>query len=309
MIATLGAAAIVAGTPALVRAENDDQAGARALFAEGRQLMKKGDYAAACPKLEAARKLYTSAGILLNLGDCYEHVGKLASAWTEFGEAATVADRSNRADDAAEARRRQQAVEPSLPRLTVRVEHPVPGLVLKRDSVVLAEPAWGTGLPVDPGNHAVTAEAGGYELWSTSVSVDKPGVALTVDVPELRAAPAPAVAVAKPSDREQPAASSHVLAWTLIGAGAAVAAGGAVLMLVEAKQAQDARDHNDQAKYDSARTPWTVGLVGAIAGGVAAATGVVLFVTARQSGESPTTTNVSAWVAPDSGGVLLFGAW
>ena len=82
--------------------------------------MKAGHYPEACPKLEAARKLYTSAGIFLNLADCHEKIGRVASAWTEFGEAAAVAKRTNRDDDAEEATRRQAALEPSLPRLTLR---------------------------------------------------------------------------------------------------------------------------------------------------------------------------------------------
>ena len=75
------AAAIVARAPA-ARAQAEDQAAARALFAEGRALMKASKYAEACPKLEAARKLFTSAGILLNLADCHEKIGRAASAWT-----------------------------------------------------------------------------------------------------------------------------------------------------------------------------------------------------------------------------------
>ena len=174
--------------PSRALAQAEDQAGARALFTDGKRLMKAGKYAEACPKLEAAQKLYSSAGILLNLGDCYEKIGRTASAWTRFGEAASVAARSNRPDDADEARRRQEALEPALVRLTIRVSSPVPGLVVSRDGVTLDEAIWGTTLPVDPGDHLVRAEAPGYEPWSTSVSITKRGDTTMVKVPKLSAA-------------------------------------------------------------------------------------------------------------------------
>ena len=40
---------------AVARAQAEDQAAARVMFEQGRELMKAGQYAAACPKLEAAR--------------------------------------------------------------------------------------------------------------------------------------------------------------------------------------------------------------------------------------------------------------
>ena len=88
--------AVVTLAPRMLRAQAEDQAAARALFNEGRELLTAGRYAEACPKFEAARKLYASAGILLNLGDCYERLGRTASAWTEFGEAVSLARRTAR---------------------------------------------------------------------------------------------------------------------------------------------------------------------------------------------------------------------
>src|SRR6202040_697588 len=110
---------------------------ARALFNEARELMKAGQYDEACPKLEAATRLHEGSGLLLNLGDCYEHVGRTASAWTEFGEAASAAERQGRAVDQAEAQKRQAAIEPKLSRLAIRVNKEAPGLVVKRDGSAL----------------------------------------------------------------------------------------------------------------------------------------------------------------------------
>src|SRR5262245_2191529 len=114
-------------------AQVEDEAGARALFNEARELMRTGNYDAACPKLEATRRLYAGSGVLLNLGDCYEHLGRTASAWTTFGEAASTAARLGRAEDETEAKRRQAAIEPRLSRLSIRIMKETPQLRVKRD--------------------------------------------------------------------------------------------------------------------------------------------------------------------------------
>ena len=315
--ALIGAVAIVGRAPA-AHAQAEDQAAARALFAEGRSLMKAGKYANACPKLEAARKLYTSAGILLNLADCHEKIGRTASAWTEFGEAAAVAKRTNRDDDAEEATRRQTALEPSLPRFTIRVAHAVPGLGVKRDGAPIAPAAWGAALPVDPGAHEIRAEAVGFEPWIGSATVSTPGQVVTVDVPELHAtlgATAPAAGRVKPVlvtvvPSETPPAD-NVLPWALIGGGGAVAVGGVVLMLIEAGHASDARTNHDQAAYDAAKTPWTIGLVGALAGAASAGVGAALLVAhPGESAPASASPTVSAWWSGgSSGGLLLAGSW
>jgi len=132
---------VLASSPAYAQAQ--DQAAARVLFEDGRRLLKEGKYPEACQTLEAATKLYSSAGILLNLGDCYEKLGRTASAWTEFGEAVTVATRAHRNDQVSEAKRRQAALEPKLTKLAIRVSGPITGLTISRDETDIASAAWG----------------------------------------------------------------------------------------------------------------------------------------------------------------------
>lgn len=152
--------------------------------------MRAGDYTAACPKLQTASKLYEGPGVLLNLGDCYEHLGHTASAWAEFGEAASAARRVHRPADEGEAKRRQAALEPHLARLVVRVKIDAPGLVVKRDGHPFDRTEWGLAMPVDPGSHDVAAEAPGLAVWAMSV-VAEPGKTMSVDVPELTSSAAP----------------------------------------------------------------------------------------------------------------------
>ncbi|HET7542943.1 MAG TPA: hypothetical protein VFK05_23885 [Polyangiaceae bacterium] len=306
-------------------AHAEDQAAARALFDEGKKLLKSGAYEQACPKLEAASKLYTSVGILLNLGDCYEKLGRSASAWTQFTEARSVAKRTNRSPEEAEANRRLSAIENKLSRLTIRVSQPTPGLRVTRDGEEVAAGAWGVAVPVDPGKHELHAEAEGYLGWTSTIEIGKSAPPLTIDVPALEpSAPAPVApppqATAQPP-KNLPAAdgatassqSGHpnVLAWSLVGAGGLVAIGGTTLAVIEANRSKEASDNGDSDAYESTKTPWAIGISAAIAGGAAAAVGVVLLVTQKSAAESSKTGSWHAtpfW-APGAGGLQLDGTW
>src|SRR3954466_12003082 len=68
-----------------------DPAAAEALFEEGVNLSERGAYAQACEKFEASEALAVAVGTLLRLGDCYEKTQRLASAWSRFREAASLA--------------------------------------------------------------------------------------------------------------------------------------------------------------------------------------------------------------------------
>jgi Flp pilus assembly protein TadD/opacity protein-like surface antigen len=168
---------------------------ARVLFEEGRRLAGGGQFALACEKFEEARTLYSSAGVLANLADCYEKIGRPASAWTAFGEAAAIATRAGRADDAAAAKRRQGLLESRLGRLTIQASHLVDGLTVKLDGGDVSRDTWGTAIPVDPGIHEIRAQAPGYEPWTASLNAAQ-GQPVSADVPELHAtAPGPSETV------------------------------------------------------------------------------------------------------------------
>ncbi len=72
---------LLAATTSFAEPSADDRTVARSLFDQGRALVKDGNYAAACPKLEESQKIDSGVGTLFNLADCYEHLGRFASAW------------------------------------------------------------------------------------------------------------------------------------------------------------------------------------------------------------------------------------
>ena len=325
--------ALLASPAARAQDQAQDQAAARALFEDGRRLLKKGQYEEACRTLEAASKLYASPGILLNLGDCFEKVGRTASAWTEFGEAVAVAARARRNDQVAEAKRRQAAIEPTLTRLTIRVSSEATGLAITRDQTDLASAAWGEAIPVDPGTHEIRAEAPGHEPWSTSVVASSPGQTVSVDVPALTVSPAPPP---PPSAREREGTAtgtvaaafvetpparprSRTLDWALVGGGVVVGVAGGVLWDVEASRTQtlprtaSAKDFDSvRSTYDTARALYYAGIAGVAVGGVAAITGVLLMTAGHGGARAASTVgsiHASPWAARSGGGLELTGGW
>ena len=70
---------------------------AEQLFNQARDLAKANQWVEACPKFEASLRYDPVLGTQLNLATCYEHIGKLASAWGLYREATELA---NKAGDA-----------------------------------------------------------------------------------------------------------------------------------------------------------------------------------------------------------------
>src|SRR5689334_18204741 len=103
--------------PALVRAEpsETDRGLAQSLFDDGKNLMKAKRYAEACPKLEESQRLDPSGGTLLNVALCHELEGKLATAWSDFKGALSLAKKDGRNDRIKAATEHIAALEPKLP--------------------------------------------------------------------------------------------------------------------------------------------------------------------------------------------------
>ncbi len=166
---------------------------AEALFREGRRLLKKGKIAEACDKLAASERLDSSVGTLLNLGDCRERLGKLASAWASFRQAESMARRSDNAEAEAEARRRAVRLEPRLSHLLIEVPDAsrVDGLTITRDGDLVDPGMWNAKMPVDPGTYQIVVEAPGYHRWVETVFITSKERNLSIAVPLLEVAPAP----------------------------------------------------------------------------------------------------------------------
>lgn len=316
--------------PSAARADAAQAAAAQALFEEAKGLAAKEQFAAACPKFAESQKLDPAAGTLLHLGNCYEKVGKTASAWATFLDAAAAAKQQSRPEWEKLARSRASALEPKLSRLTVTVAATTAGLEVKRDGIVVAPASFGTALPVDPGEHSVEASAPGSTPFSTKVVVGPNADKKEVAVPALAAAPKAAAdpnaggKVTPPPPPPPPrtedgdsGSGTKTIGLVVAGVGVAGLAVGGVTGLMAMSANDDAKKlcPNDGAcasrdgvdKNDKAKTFALVSTVGFVAGGALLAGGAVLWLTAGLSKKG--NVQIAPIVGATDGGLLVRGAW
>jgi hypothetical protein len=295
---------------------------AEALFRDGRRLMAEGRYAEACPKFVAAGKLEATTGTALNKGECFERLGKLASAWAGFDEARTLAKRSGEGARADEAARRMALLEPRLS--TVLLQAPPGGLPagssIRLDGQAVDAAALGTAIPVDAGSHTVEVAGAAGGSWSTTVEVA--AEPKTVPVP-LQAPVAPADTGVAPQSAWGPQRISGVVIGS---AGVASVVVGAVLGVVAILQNKASNAEGNCLTnnpvlcpphgYDlrvSAGNMADASTATFIAGGVLLVGGGALFFTAPSS--SPRSTagfhGVAVWptVGAHTSGIALGGRW
>ena len=184
----LATVALLAAFAGSARAQSAS-AEAEQLFRDGKRLMKEGDYAEACDAFEASNQKDPAVTTQLNLADCREKNGQLASAWGVFLEV----ERATRGDDKQAtyhktAHDRAAKLEPRLSYLTVSVpdESKVSGLELTRNGIDVPSGSWNRAIPVDGGDYTITGHAPGHEEWSTTVHVDAEADQVSVDVPKFK---------------------------------------------------------------------------------------------------------------------------
>jgi hypothetical protein len=280
--------------------ETEQVVAAQALFDQAKALMNAGNFADACPKLEESQRLDPSSGTLINLAECYERTGKLASAWATFLDAEVAARSSGNAARQEVAHARAFALEPRLPRIAIQVAKPdIPGLEIRRGHAVVGAPQWGVPIPLDPGEHVISASAPGHVPWSTRIVAREAAPAVTIAVPALEPhakASAPVGAAARPLDRHEPApaeaglGTQRTLALVAGGVGVIGVVVGSVFGLKSMSSRNDADPYCDEDSrcwdhraYDAAEDAVTAGnlsTLGFLVGGLGLAGGAVLWFTA-----------------------------
>ena len=184
-ILSLGLAAALAQSPSADSTAAD-------LFDEAVLLRNAGKWKPACEKFAASQKLAPARGTLLNIAECHERYGDIASAWTAYGELADLAAAASDDERLEIARRRMRDLEPRLPRIVIKVKGASPpGLVIKLDGVEVGGSVIGSSVPVDSGKHRISAAARDHQPWWTEIEV-KERESIEVIVPELPALTTPA---------------------------------------------------------------------------------------------------------------------
>jgi hypothetical protein len=287
------AAFLLRSAPALA----GEEAAAEALFLEAKRLSAAGKFAEACPKFAESNKLDRGAGTLIHLGDCYEKNHQTASAWATYREASSAAQALGRSDWEKLASTRAAALEPKLAKLTIRVATPAEKIEVSRDGSQTSPASWGVAIPVDVGTHVVQASAPGRKPFKTSIEIKRDGDRDEVVIPQLEPQPAgtaPAAPAADSSARPEGGGSSQrTIGFVVGGIGVAGLAVGAITGLIAIGKNNDSKKDcpnagacasNDAVDAaDGARQFGTISTIAFIAGGVGAAVGAVLVLTAPSS--------------------------
>jgi serine/threonine-protein kinase len=294
---------------ALAQTQDSKSDQAEALYQDARASMRAGRLQEGCEQLERSQALDRGAGTMLTLAECYELLGRTASAFDMYRQAAVFARDRGQTERARQGERRAAALAPRLSMLTLQVapENAELGMTLLRDGEVVADAWWNVPVPVDPGLHELRARAPGRREWSTDVRVGPEADSAVVTVPAMSPAHAtppklaneasgPLVtagpvhssgALPRPPAIRWPA--ERIAAVVTLGIGVGALGAGAVFGLgALSKQAdadacaKDARctDANGQRAIAQARDAAALANVFTLAGAALAASGAVLYLLA-----------------------------
>ncbi|MBK7194103.1 MAG: hypothetical protein IPH80_16610 [Myxococcales bacterium] len=295
---------------------------ADALFQEGRRLLDSGDAAAACPKFEESQRLDPGLGTLLNLADCYERTGRLASALTAFRSAEEQARGLGEKKREVAAADRARALESRVSRVTITLapgDRPA-GFEVRRNGAAVPALDVGRSIAVDPGTITIEAMAPGFTTFREVVDVATARSNQQVDIPVLTpttAGPPPddhtpidVPSPPRPTAAVDPGAGRRRLGLVVGGVGVAgLGAGIAIGLVAKGRYADAGCDGGvcaTSADLDAANDARSLGTVGTIVGGVGAvaiAAGAVLWLTAPKARSLEVAPTASA----DGAGVVVVG--
>lgn len=208
---------------------------AEKLFTEGQELMRGGNVAEACGKLEESFKLDAAMGTLLNMAFCHEKQGRVGLAWREYRSAAARAQTEGQAQRAKFAAGRAVEIEAKLVRAQVVPPRGDNVRALRIDGDRIDGDL--TVIHLEPGRHVVdvTTSLGERPVvvearaGQTDLRIDIPAIAQLTPVPASPAvvpaapvAPASAAPNAPPGEAApaSPTDTKKIVGWSLVGAGA-----------------------------------------------------------------------------------------
>ncbi|MBX3155000.1 MAG: tetratricopeptide repeat protein [Deltaproteobacteria bacterium] len=315
MSARFATAAAIVFAAALAHA--DSRAEAIVLFDQGIAEMKAGNYDKACASFARSLQLVPDTGTKGSLARCLDKQGKVASSWLLWRELADTAPSEDlRKDAAAQA----DKLAPRVPKYAVTVAAPTAGLAVTINGKPV-DPTLDVQVPVDPGPLVAVASAPGHVAWK-SEQLAAEGAVVTVQVPALERVP---VSIVTPPEHglpppPPPKRGQRNLGFVALAAGGAALVAGGVFGLTTASHWDKAQElcggdvdrcppnqvAAAQAEVDKARSAGTISTALFVAGGVVAATGIVLVITAPKARRERAVA-VTPVLGPDGAGFVLTG--
>ncbi len=330
--------------PAAVRA--DAKAEARKHFEHAKELIEDGQMAQAVIELQRCYELMPHHTVLYDLGQAYVTMGKPVEATDAFerylSEGGSDIPAERRAEVEKEIARQRVRIA------TLEIRGAPAGAVLRVDGNVVGVAPLYTPIRIGMGSHSVTATADGYhpaEQTVVLVGEDRKVVDLNLaklppprvepatppapvqvfvsPPPPVPVAPAPVVAETAPPPEEPAAASPPGSALRVTGVVVGIVgllglANGGICAYLSSQRHDQAVDqwlayHDQEARFSqsSAKSFAQVATISFIAGGVLAATGVVLYAAAPsgKATSATTTASVGPVAGPGFVGLATGGTW
>ena len=282
--------------PALAQTEGEVSV-ARRFYEEGLAAEKDSRWEDALAAYDKALAIRNTPQLALRAGICHEELGRLAKALVIYERAHEQARLKQMEDVRSVVAGRLEALRPRVPYLVIRPKSQPEGLEVKLDDSPVAPATFGVRLPVDPGEHLVTASAPDHEPFEKRVTLEEGAedeVRLTLKAtPGAGAtkpkAPAEGVPTGAPDTADEEA--TYLPAGLLLGGGAALLGGAAVLLIVAMGNEGDVDDRcggaerltcpladkdDIEATLDDASTFRVAGFVVGGVGAAAVITGLVL---------------------------------
>ncbi|MBS2013729.1 MAG: tetratricopeptide repeat protein [Deltaproteobacteria bacterium] len=259
------------------------------LFEKGRALAREGRCGEAVPVLLESVREAASIGAMLNLGNCYETLGKTATAHRQFKRAEETA--IARGDPrSAEAHSRAEALAPTLSTIRISVaDASEPQLALRLDDETIPSQRWGVAFPVDPGSHVLEMSSPRRGRTLETIVVRGGGDRAAFVVPTLVSGPPRAAAV----DDAPHGDTQRLIGYGVGGAGAIGVVVGSVFGILSIARHGDVVDRcptyptcsaADRANIDadnrSAQSAGDVSTVAFVVGGALLVGGAILVLTA-----------------------------
>lgn len=311
------------------------QSAADAAFKRGRELLKAGKHADACIEFEHSQKLDPALGTEFNIAQCSEKIGKLARALELYRSMLPRDQNAERKKIVGDA---IPKLEARVPKLVVRVPAPPPAGLSITLQVVSAIPVApraieaNTPIEMDFGEYTIVAKATSFPDWTQTVKIDTEAKTTTLDAPFKPPVTAtttttttttatlpdkPVVDDPRDEPSSPPKSKRKLIGIVSLGVGGAALVGGVVFGAMASKKWSEAKDvcmgttcpsaadqQRAQELGDAARGKARLSTMLVLAGTAAAATGIVLWVTAPKA-ESQT--QVTAHPTNGGAGITLSG--
>lgn len=300
------------------------RAAARTLAEDGVSALQNGDAATAVQKLEKAHRALQAPSVALWSARALTKLGLLVEARERYIEAARLpvsGDKAVQEQAKLDAQTEGEQLLPRIPSLLVNVAGATEGLSITVDGKALPDLLLGEARPTNPGLHRVVAKRGA-EQASEAVTLAE-GEHRRLELKLVGAASsdpsAPAGAGGAPDAASaKPGSTAKTLGLVaIVAGGAGLALGGVTGLMAMSKQAalDDDKErcqggkclYSAEADVKSLRTFRTVSTVGFVAGGVLAAAGVTLLLTAPRTDSAQPAGQVSLSVGPAN--VSLLGTF